>query len=415
MYRPCVGLTACCECRCEYAKFGSFFPPTHSPILVDLRSCPTRGCPGSRVSDFELHCYHLQPNMVRKKNSPTKNSSRPLNILVFGDSQGDVGPTYKVLQDVLNLNNVANNVVNKAVGGTTACHWAADQHAIAKAAKSAFPDAPEGPDYVWYTAGGNDLAQDGTYHTCLEQASNDDEAIQCLEQINSKLMGCTISLFEGLWSVFPNARIGQYNYEVPCVEGGCLAAASQFIGGAYCKGEPQCMIKAMLHWQTIYVDALQKRYAQPAYTGMNILGAVQHASGVAGASRGHPVPTEGAKCEWMVGCVHPKYGTPTATAIGTALWDLWLKDAPPPGPSPPSPASDHSRTLSHGERAIITMGAPASLALMVAFVIRRCRLRNHRVSLRARLQDDAAFDAEDHSVDAEAQHAPESSSDGVKR
>ena len=47
--------------------------------------------------------------------------------------------------------------------------------------------------------------------------------------------------------------------------------------------------------------------------GMNVLGAVQQASGVPGAYPGHlNVTGGGARCEWMRGCVHPAYGTPAA-------------------------------------------------------------------------------------------------------
>ena len=44
MYRSCVGLTAYCECRCEYAKFGSFFqlPPNLSPLTGSSRDVGRR-------------------------------------------------------------------------------------------------------------------------------------------------------------------------------------------------------------------------------------------------------------------------------------------------------------------------------------------------------------------------------------
>ena len=86
------------------------------------------------------------------------------------------------------------------------------------------------------------------------------------------------------------------------------------------------MVKQIVHWQGIYVDYLQQRYSAPRFTGMNVLGAAQQASGISGASVGHPVTTGGSRCDWMVECVHPKYGTPTATAIGSAMWDLWLSN-----------------------------------------------------------------------------------------
>jgi hypothetical protein len=121
----------------------------------------------------------------------------------------------------------------------------------------------------------------------------------------------------------------------------CLQPDAQFIGGAWCLQQnasetsselveggidprKACIVEQVQIWQTLYVDALQAKYPRPRYTGMNILGAVQAASGVPGASVGHPVKSAGSKCDWMVACVHPKYGTPTASAVGQAMWDLWL-------------------------------------------------------------------------------------------
>jgi len=269
---------------------------------------------------------HAADEEVKHLMARLDSRAKALKVLVFGDSQGDVGPTYRVLQDQLDSHGVGGTVVNKAIGGTKACGWATDPDALAKAARNAFGD--EGPDYVWYTAGGNDLAGDSAYHSCLAAAKTDADARECLVAGNGRLMTCTVALLEGLWKAFPEAKVGQYNYEVACVSTTeCLEATSQFIGGAYCNGDIACIVTQLKFWQTIYVDALQAKYPQPKYTGMNILGAVQEASGVSGASRGYPALTGGAKCSWMVACVHPKYGTPTATAVGTAMWDLWLANA----------------------------------------------------------------------------------------
>ena len=145
-------------------------------------------------------------------------------------------------------------------------------------------------------------------------------------------MPCTQTLLGRLWAAYPEAKVGQYGYEAPCLDGDCLAAAAQFLGGSYCMsryagGTPQnCILRLLQYVQTIYVDALQAATPKPQYTGMNVLGAVQEASGVPGASAGHMnVTGGGARCEWMTACVHPTYGTPTAKAIGSAFWDLWLE------------------------------------------------------------------------------------------
>ena len=143
-------------------------------------------------------------------------------------------------------------------------------------------------------------------------------------------MPCTTALLEGLWDSFPDARVGMYNYEVACLDSDCIEAAEGFLGGSFCvhSADPvACLVEQLTFWQTIYVDELQRRYRAPRFTGMNVLGACQQASGVPGASPGHPALTRGSRCDWMVACVHPKYGTPTATAIGDAMWNLWLENA----------------------------------------------------------------------------------------
>ena len=65
-------------------------------------------------------------------------AAKPVRILVFGDSQGDVGPTYKVVEDQLKKYGRAGTVVNAAIGGTLSCGWAKDPDAVAKAATRAF-------------------------------------------------------------------------------------------------------------------------------------------------------------------------------------------------------------------------------------------------------------------------------------
>lgn len=247
-----------------------------------------------------------------------------LKVLVFGDSQGDTGPTYKALQDVLDRHNVSATVRNKSVGGTLACGWAKNPNAIVDAAHEAFKSAP---DLVWYTAGANDLAQDSTYHSCLDHAKTDQDAAACIAQSTTGIINCTETLLEHLWSAFPDTKVGQYNYDMGCINASCIQAAVQFLGGSYCLNgaDPKtCVGKALQYWQTIYVDQLQKKYPFPRYTGMNVLGTVQKASGVAGAQVGNLVLGVGVNCDWEVECVHPKYGTPAGTGIADSMWDLWL-------------------------------------------------------------------------------------------
>jgi len=173
------------------------------------------------------------------------------------------------------------------------------------------------------------MATDDVYHSCLSSASTDVKAKACLKAASDRMKECTVTLLEGLWAKFPNAKVGMYIYEVPDVSGECIEEAANFLGGEYClnkgDGAVSCMVEQLEYWQTFYVDHLQGSYAKPNFTGMNVLGACQEASSVPGASPGNPVRTAGSKSEYTTSCVHPTYNTPTATAVGEQIWKQWLQ------------------------------------------------------------------------------------------
>merc|ERR1740138_752136 len=93
--------------------------------------------------------------------SPSANTT----VLVFGDSFGDTGPTYKVIIDLLAQQKVPATVRSSAIGGTSACQWNdwSNGTALEQKASKLFPEG-EGPEYVWYTLGANDLVQDSEMH-----------------------------------------------------------------------------------------------------------------------------------------------------------------------------------------------------------------------------------------------------------
>ena len=208
------------------------------------------------VLALALSCATATTAPAAKAPSSSSGTLRGLNVLVFGDSQGDTGPTYQALQDAFDLHSVSANVVNAAVGGTLACGWLDDggASAIADAARDAF-GTRAAPDVVWcvlsltfracarffyrlawvsttargrcrqhdknapsfdtaphasrYTAGGNDFAGDELYHLCLSRAADDDAAAACVAGANDRMIGCTQALFEGLWAEFPDAKVGR--------------------------------------------------------------------------------------------------------------------------------------------------------------------------------------------------------------
>ena len=120
------------------------------------------------------------------------------------------------------------------------------------------------------------------------------------------------------FSKYPNSKVMQCGYDIPCELGECAFQPRV----PYCAGNISCSNICTVHWQGPLMDPLKAKYK--GYTGLNILGTVQKAGGVAGADVGKPVMDQGSPCDLMTSCVHPKYGKPGATAIGEAFWDLYF-------------------------------------------------------------------------------------------
>ena len=122
----------------------------------------------------------------------------------------------------------------------------------------------------------------------------------------------------------------QCGYDLPCQQGRCIGVDDHRF--AFCKANQSCLDLATVRWQEIYVGALKARYEELAknYTGLNILGTVQQAGGVAGAAVGRPAMGQGSPCGLMAECVHPAYGKAGATAVGErrrALWAMQMRSS----------------------------------------------------------------------------------------
>merc|ERR1712046_402553 len=83
-------------------------------------------------------------------------------------------------------------VKSAAVGGTRACQWSAEKHGqqMVLKAKSLFPKLKDGPDYVWYTLGGNDVWADDTLQSCLKTARGKDISLghKCVDEFNTRII-----------------------------------------------------------------------------------------------------------------------------------------------------------------------------------------------------------------------------------
>merc|ERR1719387_1432439 len=117
-------------------------------------------------------------------------------------------------------------------------------------------------------------------------------------------------MFDHFYKVFPNARIMQAGYDIPC--------------GNLCGTNSTCL-NTMLHsWNTNHLDRMQQKYPAPGYTSIKLIGAVQMANNVAGADYDKPVYDKSANCAWETECIHPTYNTPAGKAWGDGMWKLYF-------------------------------------------------------------------------------------------
>jgi hypothetical protein len=264
------------------------------------------------------------------KPPPPQINASTVTVMVFGDSWGSLGPGWHEIQDMFNRHNVSAVVRSAARGGTQACQWAGSPTSMVKAAQKLFPERPhKGPDFVWYTLGGNDFANHG-YQECSRAAKSIEDEKNCTGALFTHLVsGCTRTLLEHYWKVYPDSKVMQCGYDVPCESGGCIRTDDSRV--PFCGSNVTCMDEVTLYWQSIYVDALHSHYNSPGgapaggnYTGLNILGTVQASGGVKGASTGNPVIGVGSPCELETMCVHPTHGKAGATAVGEAFWRMYF-------------------------------------------------------------------------------------------
>mmetsp|Transcript_24166 Transcript_24166/g.53582 ORF Transcript_24166/g.53582 Transcript_24166/m.53582 type:complete len:304 (+) Transcript_24166:39-950(+) len=247
-------------------------------------------------------------------------------VLVFGDSFGDTGPTYHVIQDAFDERGIPAVVKSTAVSGTSACSWAEKDFgfSLVKAAREEFPDRAQGPDFVWYTLGADDISGSSSLKTCFGEARSDSEAEQCVVTVNRQIVACSELLLDNYFRTFPYSKVLLTGYDAPCESDLCLLTLDRPFDGRYCGLNRTCSNSLAFFWEEIYIRALTSRYKEPSFTGVNLVGTSQVAAGVPGARVGKPVLDQGSPCQWMTLCLHPSYGTPTGRAWGETMWNVFF-------------------------------------------------------------------------------------------
>lgn len=251
-----------------------------------------------------------------------------VTVMVFGDSFGDTGPKWNTVQDMFNEHGVSAVVKNAAIGGTTACQWAKEDNGaqMVNKAKQLFGQA--GPTHVWYTLGGNDIWADSTFQSCQESVKGkpvDDPDVQkCITEFTTRIIKCHSTMFDNFYRAFPKARIMQAGYDIPCEDAICAVSFDNLFAGKLCGVNATCLNTMLDSWDTQHLNRMQKKYPQPGYTAIKLIGAVQKANKVPGADYGKPVLDQGANCKWETLCIHPSYNTPAGKAWGEGMWQFYF-------------------------------------------------------------------------------------------
>ena len=103
-----------------------------------------------------------------------------------------------------------------------------------------FPERKlKGPDFVWYTLGGNDFANHN-YQACSRAAQTIEDQKNCTDTLFTGLVtGCTRKLLEHYWQVYPHSKVMQCGYDIPCESGGCIHTDDSRV--PFCKSNVTCM------------------------------------------------------------------------------------------------------------------------------------------------------------------------------
>jgi len=251
-----------------------------------------------------------------------------VTVMVFGDSFGDTGPKWNTVQDMFDQRGVAATVKNAAIGGTTSCQWAGEENGMQMVNKANDLFGETGPDYVWYTLGGNDIWSDDNFQNCQKSVKGKDitdPAVQkCISDFTDNIIGCHSTMFDNFYKAFPNAKIMQAGYDIPCENLLCAVTVNAAFAKNYCGNDGTCLNKVLHNWNTHHLDSMQAKYPQPAYTAIKLIGAAQKANKVAGADYDKPVYDKGANCKWETFCIHPTYNSPAGQAWGDGMWDFYF-------------------------------------------------------------------------------------------
>jgi lysophospholipase L1-like esterase len=224
-------------------------------------------------------------------------------LVVFGDSWGTEGA--QSLQQVFTKQHGI-SIDNVAVAGSTALDWALQPNYL-RDTVARNPDAK----WVWLTIGGNDAKNELPFGVTVDQ-------------VIKELFNRTSAFLDPLFKANPNIKVVQFGYDIMTFGKGIICPIMGEAILPKCNLNTTCINTQFVRLQSEYVAALDKKY--PRHNTVNILGTLQAAGNVPGASTGHPNLAYYSPSNLMQeNCIHPN--DQGFLYIFNALWDLYFKSS----------------------------------------------------------------------------------------
>jgi len=126
---------------------------------------------------------------------------------------------------------------------------------------------------------------------------------------------------EPLFNDNANIRVVQFGYDILTFSKGILCPVLGSLVFHHCAGNITCVNTDFIQMQYQYVDGLDKLYDR--HDSVNLLGTVQAAGGVPGASTGHPNLAYYSPDDLMLdNCIHPN--DQGFTDVFAKFWELYF-------------------------------------------------------------------------------------------
>lgn len=276
----------------------------------------------------------------------------PIRVITFGDSF--IGfPGWLMLERMFLRHGVDARLKRLWKSDTSSCYWAKQIDLTVSALQLKM--GKKVPDYMWLSLGVNDFDEREIYipyKQCAKHSSSYAEARECMNIVRQGGMPCLSALVERFWTLWPDMKIYQNNYELPSWDGPCSIWNTRF---PYCRMNVTCVQSLMREYALETIDLTTREWGHTGkYTHFYIAGTLQAGAsslkGAAGsvpfdASPGNPDITRGTPIQFFHDCGHIRGFGLGGWLIGEVLWNkYWSHEVVPtltpqsfPRPRAPSP------------------------------------------------------------------------------